>query len=101
MVAASDERLARWYPPPRLEEVRGVLQRTAAAHGAYYWDWSRLMGGACGIHAWVHGKPELALPDHNLLTDEGYQKSARGLFADLLQGYAAQAPAANRQALQR
>ena len=102
LLAAGDDRLARWYPPPRLEDVRNALHRTAAAHGAFYWDWSRIMGGACGMHAWVHAKPELALPDHVLLTDEGYQRSARALFTDMLQGYAAApASAANRQALQR
>lgn len=100
-IAAGDERLARWYPPPRLGEVRTVLRRAAAAHGAYYWDWARLMGGACGMHAWVHSKPELALPDHTLLTDEGYQQSARALFTDLLRGFAAAPPVVARQAAQK
>lgn len=93
LIADADERLARWYPPPRLDDLRGVLQQAASQAGAYYWDWSRIMGGACGMHAWVHSKPELALPDHFLLTDEGYQRTARALLADLLQGYS-DAPAA-------
>ena len=93
LLAAGDERLARWYPPPRLDYMRSVLQQVSAQAGAYYWDWSRIMGGACGMHAWVHSKPELALPDHFLLTDEGYQRSARALLGDLLQGYT-DAPAA-------
>ena len=91
MLAASDERLARWYPPPRLDDVRQALARAATASGAFYWDWSKVMGGACGMHAWVHAKPELALPDHATLTDDGYQRSARALFGDLLQGYTATA----------
>lgn len=94
MLTAGDERLARWYSPPRLTDVRQALQRSAVAHGAYYWDWSKVMGGECGMHSWVHAKPELALPDHVFLTDEGYQRSARALFGDLLQGYgSAQIPA--------
>jgi lysophospholipase L1-like esterase len=101
LLAAGDDRLARWYPPPRLDDIRMILQRAAASHGAFYWDWSRIMGGACGMHAWVHGKPELALPDHILLTDEGYQRSARALFTDILQGFAAVQAPANRQASQR
>ena len=87
LMAAGDERLARWYSPPRLADVRQVVQRAAMAQGAFYWDWSKVMGGECGMHAWAHAKPELALPDHALLTDEGYQRSARALFGDLLQGY--------------
>ena len=101
LLAAGDERLARWYPPPRLDDIRKVLQRTATANHAYYWDWSRVMGGACGIHAWVHSKPELALPDHVLLTDEGYQRSARALFTELMQGYGGAQQQANRQAAHR
>jgi hypothetical protein len=101
LVAAGDERLARWYSPPRLDDVRLALQRSAAAHGAAYWDWSKLMGGPCGMHAWVHAKPELALPDHTMLTDEGYQRSARALFGELMQGYGPAQSPPNTQAAQR
>lgn len=90
LIVAEDARLARWYPPPRLEDVRLVLQRAALRDGAYYWDWSQIMGGACGIHMWAHAKPELALPDHLHLSDEGYQRSAKALFSELIQGYSAQ-----------
>jgi lysophospholipase L1-like esterase len=101
LLAAGDERLARWYSPPRLEDVRQILQRAAQAQAAFYWDWSKVMGGECGMHSWVHAKPELALPDHTMLTDEGYQRSARAFYGDLLQGFgSAQAPA-NKQAAQR
>lgn len=101
LIAAGDDRLARWYTPPRLDDVRVAMQRAARTHGAFYWDWSRLMGGACGMHSWVHAKPELALPDHATLTDEGYQRSARALFSALLQGYASPQTAPARQASQR
>lgn len=101
LVAAGDERLARWYSPPRLADVRQASQRSAVAHGAFYWDWSKVMGGECGMHAWATAKPELALPDHAMLTDEGYQRSARALFGDLLQGYGAAEAPPNKQAAQR
>ena len=77
------------------------MQRSAEAQGALYWDWSRLMGGPCGMHAWAHAKPELALPDHATLTDEGYQRSARALFGELLQGYASTPGEPGRQAAQK
>jgi lysophospholipase L1-like esterase len=88
--SAQDERLQRWHPPLRLEDVRLAMQRVALTVGAYYWDWSKVMGGACGIHAWVHARPELAMADHVTLTDEGYQRSAKALFSELIQGYSAQ-----------
>jgi lysophospholipase L1-like esterase len=89
MIEAKDERLARWHPPPRLDDVRLALQRVAVSHSAYWWDWSNVMGGACGIHVWARARPELALPDHVHLTDEGYQRSAKALFSELIQGYSA------------
>jgi lysophospholipase L1-like esterase len=82
-----DPRLARWYPPLRLDEVRQALRRAAAAYQAYFWDWSKLMGGACGVHAWVHSDPPLAAGDHIHLTEEGSKRSARLLFRELMAGY--------------
>jgi lysophospholipase L1-like esterase len=84
---ASDPRLARWHPPLRLDEVRSALRRAAAASQAYFWDWSKLMGGACGVHAWVHSDPPLAANDHIHLTEEGSKRSARLLFRELMTGY--------------
>jgi hypothetical protein len=84
---ASDPRLARWHPPLRLDEVRAALRRAAAASQAYFWDWSKLMGGACGVHAWVHSDPPLAANDHIHLTEEGSKRSARLLFRELMTGY--------------
>ena len=86
-IEAGDLRLARWHPPLRLDEVRTALRRAAAAHKAYFWDWSKLMGGTCGIHAWVQTDPPLAASDHIHLTEEGSKRSARLLFRELMAGY--------------
>jgi lysophospholipase L1-like esterase len=82
-----DPRLARWHPPYNFEAVRATLRRLAAAHNALFWDWSKLMGGPCGIHAWVHSKPPLAANDHIHLTEEGSKRSARLLFRELMTAY--------------
>lgn len=86
-IKAGDPRLARWHPPLNLEAVRATLRRLAAAHNAFFWDWSKIMGGACGIHAWVHSKPPLAAKDHIHLTEEGSRRSARLLFRELMSAY--------------
>jgi hypothetical protein len=96
-----DMRLARWHAPPKLAEVRDVMRRVAAHTNAYFWDWSKIMGGVCGIHAWVHAEPPLAAADHVQLTSEGAKRSARSLFNELMGGYAAYASAARPIAAQQ
>jgi lysophospholipase L1-like esterase len=86
-IEANDPRLARWHPPLNLGTVRSTLRRLAAAHNGLFWDWSKLMGGPCGIHAWVHSKPALAANDHIHLTEEGSKRSARLLFRDIMTDY--------------
>jgi hypothetical protein len=81
------QRVAHWHPPLQLDGVRAALRRVAAAHQAYYWDWSKLMGGTCGIHAWVHSDPPLATANHVYLTDEGSKRSAKTLFRELMTAY--------------
>lgn len=88
LVSAGDARLARWYPPPNLGRVRAALKRTAARAGAHYWDWSTVMGGACGIRDWVLAEPSLATSDHVHITAAGSRRSAKVLFADLMSGFA-------------
>jgi hypothetical protein len=87
MIEAGDERLARWHAPPKLDAVRAAQRRAAAAVGAYFWDWTRYMGGACSIHAWATSTPPLAERDHITLTKAGDKRSARALFAELMAGY--------------
>lgn len=86
-IEAGDPRLARWHPPLNLAAVRATLRRLAAAHNAFFWDWSKLMGGPCGIHAWVHSKPALAAKDHIHLTEEGSKRTARLLFREMMMAY--------------
>ncbi len=87
MMERSDERLGRWHTPPKLTAVRTAQRRVAAATGAYFWDWSKYMGGPCSIHAWAMATPALAEPDHITLTEAGDNRSARALFAELMAGY--------------
>jgi hypothetical protein len=90
-LAAADPRLARWHPPINLASVRAVWRRVAGAEGVLFWDWHGLMGGDCSIHAWAYADPPLAQRDHNLLTADGYQRSADALFQRLLTGLQSQA----------
>lgn len=87
-IRASDRQLERWHPPVLLDQVRSVLRRVAARNGTFFWDWSKVMGGSCGIHAWVHRSPPLAAPNHRNLTDAGAKQSALLLFQELMSGYA-------------
>jgi lysophospholipase L1-like esterase len=86
-IRSADPRIARWHPPLRLDDVRQALRRAAATSKAYFWDWSKMMGGTCGMHAWVHSEPPLAANDHVHLTEEGSKRSARLLFRELMTGY--------------
>ncbi len=99
-LSRGDERLARWHAPPRLDGVRSAMRRVAASSGAFFWDWAKYMGGPCSIHAWTTFKPPLAAPDHVTLTEAGDERSARGLFAELMAGFEAyqRALAAKKQA---
>lgn len=92
-IAAADPRLARWHPPINLAGVREIWRRIAVSEGALYWDWHGLMGGDCSIHAWAYADPPLAQRDHNLLTADGYRRSADALFQRLLAGLQIQASA--------
>jgi hypothetical protein len=82
-----DSRLAYWHPPLNLEAVRTTLRRTAAENQAFFWDWSKSMGGTCGIHAWVHSDPPLAAANHLYLNEEGSKRSAKMLFRELMTAF--------------
>jgi lysophospholipase L1-like esterase len=75
---------SHWHGPPNLEAVRQIQRKVALSRGAWYWDWSRVMGGACSIHRWVEASPSLALPDHVHFTAEGAKRIAQTLHRDLL-----------------
>lgn len=74
----------RWHPPPNLERVRAVQRQVAAAEGAYFWDWSQVMGGACGTNRWATADPPLAFGDRVHLRDAGYRRSAEMLYRELM-----------------
>ncbi|RIA55201.1 GDSL-type esterase/lipase family protein [Dichotomicrobium thermohalophilum] len=87
LMRAKSPRLARWHPPLKLRAARWALRLVASRKGAFFWDWSRAMGGPCSIHAWAHANPPLAAGDHRHFTAEGARKSASALFRDIMEAY--------------
>lgn len=85
---SSRDPVCRWHPPPELAAVRAILRDAAAARGHFFWDWSTVMEGACGVHRWAAADPPLAFFDHVHLQPEGYALSADRLFAFLMEHYA-------------
>lgn len=85
--ASRSKKLARWHAPPSLSMVRASLRDVAQASDAYFWDWSKVMGGPCGIHEWANAEPPLAAGDHVHLRSAGAMRSARALFDELMAGY--------------
>ena len=93
---AKSSQLARWHPPPKLSAVRASLRGVAERRGAYFWDWSRVMNGPCGIHSWANADPPLAARDNVHLRSAGAKRSASALFDELMAGYEAHAKLASR-----
>jgi len=87
LMRGQSPRLGRWHPPPNLRTVRNLIKRTANQEGAFFWDWSDMMGGPCSIHAWVHTEPALAAANHRDFTVAGARRSARALFRAIMKGY--------------
>jgi lysophospholipase L1-like esterase len=84
LIAQRSPRLARWYPPMGLEQIRGAQKRAAAAEGAVFWDWGARMGGPCAAHRMSQADPKLVRGDHVHFTVEGGAKIAGLLFSDLM-----------------
>ena len=82
LLARKNQQLCRWHPPPKLHAVREIQRRISAQEGYFFWDWSKVMDGACGIHAWT--KRGSASKDHVHLTKRGYRASANALFKDIM-----------------
>ncbi|MGF7176980.1 GDSL-type esterase/lipase family protein [Azospirillum doebereinerae] len=82
-----------WYPPPELATVRTIQRSEALSAGAAFWDWSAVMGGACGTHDWGKATPALAAPDHVHFRAEGYRMAAEALFNDIMELHQAPPPA--------
>lgn len=96
LVSSRSKQLARWHPPPKLDAVRKTLGRIAGNTGAKFWDWSKVMGGPCGIHDWATSDPRLALSDHVHISAEGGRRTADALFAELMKGFEAHRRVASR-----
>jgi len=94
--AAGSAKLAQWHAPPSLGKVRTSLQSVAGASGAYFWDWSKVMGGPCGIHKWAQANPPLAARDRVHLRSGGAKRSAQVLFDEIMAGFEAHVRLASR-----
>lgn len=94
--SAKSSKLAQWHAPPSLDRVRGVLKTVAADANAYFWDWSKVMGGPCGIHEWANAEPPLAASDHVHLRVRGAKRSAQVLFSEIMKGFEAHVRLASR-----
>ena len=64
-----------WSVPPKLAPLRANIRKIAEVQKAAYWDWSSIMGGACGVNAWA--KKGLAAKDRVHLSSKGYRLSAK------------------------
>ncbi len=82
-----DKKLAFWHPPPNLNKVRFVQESIAKEIGAWFWDWSAIMQGDCGIISWSQQKPAFAYSDFVHMTHKGARYSARLLFYDIMYFY--------------
>jgi lysophospholipase L1-like esterase len=78
-----------WMPFPGLPAVREAQRSVAAAQNLAFWDWSRLTGGTCGLHAGTLRNPRLVQDDHVHFTADGYRATAERMFDFLTQGPAA------------
>ncbi len=87
LLAQNSKRLARWHAPPGLSRVRSAQKLAAQNLKAAYWDWSQVMGGACGTYRWAAAKPPLAYGDKVHFTDAGGKRTATALYKFLMKGY--------------
>ncbi|MEN6542719.1 GDSL-type esterase/lipase family protein [Parvibaculum sp.] len=73
-----------WTTPPKLALLRDVQKSVAAEHGAFYFDQSHIMNGACGISRWASATPPLAWPDRVHLRTDGARRAGAALLAALM-----------------
>jgi lysophospholipase L1-like esterase len=86
LIETKSKALCYFHAPPALAEVRAIQARVAAALGAYFWDWSRVMGGDCGMDRWARANPPLT-GDRVHMKLAGYDFSAETLFRELVRDY--------------
>ncbi len=86
LLARRSDRLCYWHEPPTLEKVREIQRRVARELGAYYWDWSKVMG-RCGLDRWSRQDPPLAYSDRVHMTTRGYDVSAEAFYQSLMRHF--------------
>jgi lysophospholipase L1-like esterase len=74
-----------WREVESINQVQAAVREIAAQNGCAFWSTRDVMGGKESIATWR--KQKLANKDHVHLTEEGYQKLAGILFADLMAAY--------------
>ncbi len=89
LIDRKSKELCYWHSPPALEKVRAIQRRVAARIGAYFWDWSQVMRGECGMDRWARMDPPLTIADRVHMRLEGYDLSAEALYRDLMRDYSA------------
>ncbi|MXV35141.1 MULTISPECIES: GDSL-type esterase/lipase family protein [unclassified Saccharibacter] len=86
MVGPSDNASARAGGNCRhmvgLEKIIATQRAVARQEHVLYWDWRAFMGGACSINSWrAHHEGQ---EDRVHLLRPGYQRSARGLYKNIM-----------------
>ena len=87
LIASRSKELCYWHAPPTLSKVRNIQRRIARREGAYFYDWSRVMGGRCGMNKWAKASPALAFTDRVHMRAAGYDISAASLLRALLPSF--------------
>jgi len=70
-----------WSIPPKMDPLRDKIAQLAKDRNAAFWNWSSIMGGACGIGHWA--EQDLANKNRKHLAPTGYRRSAEA-FAQWL-----------------
>lgn len=78
-----------WHSPPTLAKIRRVQFRAAQRMGMFYWAWSRVMGGHCGMDRWARREEPFAYRDRVHMTARGYDLSAQAFYEALMRSYRA------------
>ncbi len=70
-----------WFIPPKLGAIRQSMKELSSNISAGFWDWSKHMGGDCGIDQWA--KNGFAAKDRVHLSPKGYERSAKAFVSAL------------------
>lgn len=75
------------YPTGAVEVLNKTQKEVAISSGCAFFDTTGVMGGADGTQAWVNHRPPLLGADLSHPTRLGYQKLARQLYVNLIDGF--------------